>query len=313
MGSFNQTCGVSQLPIQCGDPVALFLVVQGRRYDDEGDGSGAIYNDDYWSPRSIQLYAEYADYGWYDNFKEDWNHDFTLRMLREQLRPRKLGKNEYHDQAVDPEKITNFGMVGEFIHSSRLQINNEHHYQIGKMAVHRSMFDALVKHGLDTWSEDLDVASLVASGKRWLAEVLEIVHNTAGQKSHSGIPYDLGSLFLSTHRSDEKFSWFTYNHRINEYNVAPLYKTMFLEMLRAGEDIPDIMIEDVAKFVIFQTAFSQLSKPWMPQISGGQEYDRKLRMLVIDEERKLVQKEMAEMDVLDAEEEAWMALHSDDK
>lgn len=61
MGSWNETCGLSNLPIGVGDKVVFLLLTQ-NPYADHVGRSGC-YTGDFFFPRSIPLYGKYDDYG----------------------------------------------------------------------------------------------------------------------------------------------------------------------------------------------------------------------------------------------------------
>lgn len=61
MGCWNETCGISQLPILGGDKVKLVVLVGGN--SDFISGSGTSYINEIWSPISIPISGEYNEYG----------------------------------------------------------------------------------------------------------------------------------------------------------------------------------------------------------------------------------------------------------
>jgi hypothetical protein len=61
MGCWNETCGISQLPILGGDKVKLVVLVGGN--SDFILGSGTSYINEIWSPISIPISGEYNEYG----------------------------------------------------------------------------------------------------------------------------------------------------------------------------------------------------------------------------------------------------------
>lgn len=61
MGCWNETCGISQLPILGGDKVRLVVLVGGN--SEFISGSGTSYINEIWSPISIPISGEYNEYG----------------------------------------------------------------------------------------------------------------------------------------------------------------------------------------------------------------------------------------------------------
>ncbi len=62
MGSWDETCMASQLPIRVGDPVRAVLLTD-VRYADETYAGGFCYASDLWAPRCVPLRGRYDDYG----------------------------------------------------------------------------------------------------------------------------------------------------------------------------------------------------------------------------------------------------------
>ena len=56
MGSWNQTCGITQLHITAGTPVAVVPLVENKSGD-------FIYSHDLWRPAPVLFYGEYDGYG----------------------------------------------------------------------------------------------------------------------------------------------------------------------------------------------------------------------------------------------------------
>lgn len=74
MGSWNQTCGLSQLHIRHGQDVMVFALVKNNGHD------SLCYTTPFYSPVMLPFYAKYNDYGgseinqvWhYEKFGQDW-------------------------------------------------------------------------------------------------------------------------------------------------------------------------------------------------------------------------------------------------
>lgn len=71
MGSWNGTCGLSQLPIVNGDKVALFILRQNEYCRDLGGGFS--YSDELWRPICPPVFGNYSDYGLIDKIKDSNN------------------------------------------------------------------------------------------------------------------------------------------------------------------------------------------------------------------------------------------------
>lgn len=83
MGSWNETCGITQLPIRSGDTVILtFIVNVGSR---NLNHAGFCYINDAWSPKYLPISGTYDDYGGVEHVEENWNTQFILDSIHHEL------------------------------------------------------------------------------------------------------------------------------------------------------------------------------------------------------------------------------------
>lgn len=96
MGSWNGTCGISQLPITAGTKVKAFLMLQSEYAHGIG-GSSSCYSTTYFRPWFFPLTAEYNDYGSIQTIEPDWNAKYMLETFQQWLASgevRILGRGE---------------------------------------------------------------------------------------------------------------------------------------------------------------------------------------------------------------------------
>lgn len=119
MGSFAATCAVSNLPIECGDPVRWLLL--NKLNTDEGVVSigGA------WSVRALPLRAEYNDYGSICSWDDPDGHvvNSILDGLKLDLHEQGVGDNTVHDVAV--KKDMSFEQLLEAVWEGRVFVKGE--------------------------------------------------------------------------------------------------------------------------------------------------------------------------------------------
>lgn len=95
MGSFDFTCGISNLPIGYGDEVRYFLLSENRCSDSD------LYVDSRYAIRTPPIKAKYDSYATVEEFDE--NHITTKVMfqgLDQDVVEQPLGENQYHDCPV---------------------------------------------------------------------------------------------------------------------------------------------------------------------------------------------------------------------
>lgn len=114
MGCWNKTCGLSNLFINSGTPVYVFVLERKRKVD------SLCYSTPFYSPLLLPFESEYNDYGGGENSS---GLVLTLIMdaIKEQLVEVEVGDNQYHDIAV---KKADFDeeLFFEAIHEDRLRV-----------------------------------------------------------------------------------------------------------------------------------------------------------------------------------------------
>lgn len=105
MGSFNETCALSCLPITCGDPVKLLFLTRNpyattcdERFAQRFAQRGCYHNDQ-WFVRTPPINGQYADYG-----KCDFEESYTTKLIEKTFSidvvELPFGYNEYHAPPV---------------------------------------------------------------------------------------------------------------------------------------------------------------------------------------------------------------------
>jgi hypothetical protein len=107
MGSWNATCGVSQLPIQAGDTVKAFLLIQ-HEWNHELRGSGTVYNTEYFRPWFFPVTASYNSYGSIENIKNDWNSQYMLKSFQRWLKDGKIKILDNEECEINSPEIDEF-------------------------------------------------------------------------------------------------------------------------------------------------------------------------------------------------------------
>lgn len=119
MGCWNETCGISQMPICAGDKVRMFLIVSNgyEQYDDCHS-----YTTDLWRPFGLPLKGTYDEYGGIENLEEDVLSDFLLEAIREMIveLPNRMGET-FKREELDWPTVLNF------LTDEGLRITDPHH------------------------------------------------------------------------------------------------------------------------------------------------------------------------------------------
>lgn len=96
MGSWNKTCGLSNLHIHWGTPVYVFVL------EKNSDNNDDCYATSLYKPLLLPFDSEYNDYGGGEN-SGGIGLEPIMTALRDRLIEQSVGENEYHDIAVTRE------------------------------------------------------------------------------------------------------------------------------------------------------------------------------------------------------------------
>lgn len=91
MGSWNETCGVTQLPILWKDKVRLFILIPSMSND---QSSTTCHPEDRFVPFALPVLGTYDDYGGIEDVVQDWNTKLIEKWARTSFvsEPDALGK-----------------------------------------------------------------------------------------------------------------------------------------------------------------------------------------------------------------------------
>ena len=129
MGSWNKTCGLSNLHIHAGTPVYVFVLEEKR--DDSN-----CYTTSLFRPLLLPFESEYNDYGGGENSKGA-AFPLIIDALKKTLIEMPLGKNESHDIAVKREDFDE-ELFFESIHENRLFVHD--YFRVNDIPVQITLF-----------------------------------------------------------------------------------------------------------------------------------------------------------------------------
>ncbi len=263
MGSWNNTCGLTNLPICAGDEVYVFPIY-------EVDRSGYrshCYTNALYNPSLSPFVAKYDDYGGGDDCS-GITLPFTMAMITRNLVEMPVGKNEYHDIAVKKDGFGNKEFF-EAVHEHRLFIDR---YGSSKRPVY---FTMILK----------DIADRIINEYEW-------EHYTSKgyvKRSYKSIASDIPDL-LKIYKKNG-FVNLEWNHKniashfilIDEigycnshWNLLPL-KALLTEFGKIDGDGASIkLMENRLLGVIINSLMSSTRKVWLPTMNVGSqsaEYD----------------------------------------
>lgn len=126
MGCWAETDGITQLPINCGDKVRVFVILHQDSYPfHEGGegGGGTCYSNDRWSPLGPAIQGKYNDYGGVEDIVYDDNAKMVETILRSGWVQPKTSHEWDKVPELDKMKLEDFL---EFIERDRGKADCEH-------------------------------------------------------------------------------------------------------------------------------------------------------------------------------------------
>lgn len=100
MGCWNATCGLSNLPIQAGDDVLLFVLAHSKLSSRDLFGGGFSYPNGRYRPIGLPVHGQYNDYGGIENVTENGH-----RMFEFLTTDRMFKYTPHGDEDLTPETI----------------------------------------------------------------------------------------------------------------------------------------------------------------------------------------------------------------
>lgn len=310
MGCWNGTCGISQLPILCGDNVTacLIAVPQNIRIG----ASGYCYITGFASPITMPFYGSYNDYGGIEDVKMNYNtklicDKFSVYSFYDLI-----------DQAERDELSVPIKILG-----------SENTYDVGLWMAH----DHIAKSFIDLkhWRHDIPIADIIradaetfwAKAKKELIRTNEL-NNRRSKEELEKIGklsiFDLRNKFIgvskgvaSRERYTNYFTSVVSGDGVDSYITGEffdIYKEYIEKLLI--EDVPfeddrvKELLDDAVNMYTMKTAMDNLRKGFAPQSGKGsqsEEFDtyKVLNKSVDDyikraeEERRKFDQEMEEI------------------
>lgn len=163
MGSWNGTCGITNLPIRSGDPVAAFLIAvpisnifAGKEYAPAGDYSGFSYIGEV---MTLPFFGKYNDYGGIEDVEDGF---VTKDIMTHFNRPENESFEKFINKVVERDELVldqGWRKVG-----------------VGLWMVHKRVFDDLSKIDVKTWGDKTSSESFYEdmSSVRDLSSILKV-------------------------------------------------------------------------------------------------------------------------------------------
>ncbi len=277
MGCWNETCGITNLPILSDQPVRLFLLV-GVADVNEGH-AGHCYSNDQWTPRFMAIKGKYDDYGGLEDIQEDWNTRWIISELRDaitEVRLRTAGTINIDNPYAPRHNDLDLG--GELyiddilraIHEDSLWIPGLYdNAPLGWMMVHEWAYQRLTLEMDRDWRGKMPLAEVVENGRDWYTKLAERLADSPGK-------FD---FILNMDVVDWKNPFAFMNDRARGLDghgaVRGIggYRDLVQQLASQDRSVDDAdvmaVITALAEHVTFVNNMSLLRRAWRPQTGKG--------------------------------------------
>jgi hypothetical protein len=253
MGSWNGTCGLTQLPIKDGDEVVVILLE--KRTDKVEPGGGYCYSNHFFTPCSLPLFGIYDDYGSVENVKG--NVEEVFRHFKKRFEHEKY-------MIAEGEKPKN---IEEFIRV----VERGYVEKMGFMMILKPVYEKVIN--------EIGSRKKYKGTKKLKEETLDEVKEyikRAKQLKDSNEYFSQSELqYLNS------FTQF--------YLGFDVKMKAFLNILTNDEKIE--IINDLVDIYLLSIAMTLTRKMWLPQAGAGSQVQEMYLHKIIAEEMIRIEKE----------------------
>lgn len=327
MGSYNGTCGISQLPIREGDRIVVFpLIARGKSHV---GGSSWVYSNDLFEPLTPPLLGTYDDYGGIQQV--DQNEELVVslfeRLANDPQSPlRSNTKSRRYEDVRDGDGIRPPSTAEELVNTYLREPNYE---CTGAMMIHEDIYIALLEETRtrrtlfveNPLEERLrkDVDEFMVAHQKFLEKAPTIAADLKAAKQElNALPEDVSESdkkrvtrkWLDLFRIQQEIEYgSTDRYQDNEFvrffmateNTTTAKRLAFRHFTESP--LTKESTRAYVDWIVFSHAMNLLRKTWIPQAGGGSQLNElHLHTLVakkIEEKAKAYQVEYLEENQLD--------------
>jgi hypothetical protein len=265
LGSWNESCGITQLPINSGDKIRAFILVD-NTYKGKVRGGGNYYPYDEWMPLGISVPGTYDDYGGMENIVENETTHLMLDLLKEGWSIDGEDKSRYNIPDTSKLKLADVlnGVERDAAKYSTLCRKNR---TLGIMYVLEEVYQSIMEFnpiGVHYTEPEFqykpEKTIFIEELKEWYEQSLSHFAN---------LPHgdDKTRLFCRMATADIFYA----HHRDNE--LIHILRTKFVELIEAGVPFDDARVQawcnPLWEMSHFQITIMRARKFWHPQSGKG--------------------------------------------
>lgn len=263
MGSWHETCGITQLPIHSGNKIRAFILLSAIDEISDFEGGGTCYSNGEWIPFGTSILGKYNDYGGMEDIVEDEHTQFVFDSLKRGWLIDQAAAKRW-DIPLDKNKLTLVNMLTAIERSCAMYNTfTRRDIHLGIMYVLDDVYQSMMsynpigtyyKNGTFKYMPTRDI--FLKDFEEWYSSALE---------SFLLCPEDK-SLFRLSLTGHDMF-YFRSNELINEL------KNKLITLIGERVSVDDIKVKslsDVAwEMVHFDNIMRMSRKLWHPQCGKG--------------------------------------------
>lgn len=285
MGCWNETCGISNIPITFEEPVVVVPLVK-QNHTDVRCYTTALYK-----PVLLPFYGLYNDYGASEE-NMGAGLPIILSELNHELIEMEVGENQFHDTEVKRAGFT-VEKFFEAVKNNRLFVKDFQNNQtapVSFMMIRKKIFNYILNNYVcETWAlggsrttymfKDVlgDISEWIDSYKEMLKDNRYFARLDISRSFNEKNKTNLVAYFLS-------YDTVRYHTFIN-------YNRIITMLAEAGDDLTlKSFVEEMIKVIFIDHFMMHVHKMWLPQI-GSQEFNIEAYRLLVDATTMLLDEE----------------------
>lgn len=278
MGCWCETDSVTQLPINYGNKVRLFILVEQNGIDGgrvTGTASGTCYTDELWYPIGPAIQGKYDDYGSLEKIKKDHASEVILELLSKDMSISKEeddGDGSEETETSDLEELVKLVERGKAVYKTRVDSLYGRTSRLGTFMVLEDVYQAMIKYDPIMAQHDYDRKAFFYKPK---SEALKaFVHGWYKKALAKFLEYEnqadaIVDLVFKLIESEGYSSIFA-DWRTGSYTY---YKFKLLDCIKNKVPYEDagvqLMLDAVLEMALFSQSMTESRKQWIPQTGKG--------------------------------------------
>lgn len=288
MGCWNETCGVTQLPINAGDPVRLFVLVNKEHWKGKMPGGGWSYSNDLWGPLGAPVQGTYDDYGGIEDIVHNQDTELLLSRIKEGFVP---FEDKYEKISTVEEMTLEDALSYIERDNGKYKLPAMHEQTLGVMFVHEDVYQSMI---------NFDHIEADFGDKNYFYKPLSQIYKSQLEKWYVDTAQQYAEALkekdpvtsVALMRMQMILMDVSFFHDYHE-NGLKYYKNALLELAKQNAPYENEKVQLLSNSVInilrFSNAMSMARKSWMPQSGkGSQENSLEIYQAIMSGANKVI-------------------------